>query len=181
MCTQPPTCYLAHVRTEGWQPDRFRETLKQISDRTGLGDKDLATLTGRSRSQVNRWRRAEHQPDFPSLQRLADGLRQYGPEIQQLGADLLDAAGYEPVIQVTAPEPGTTEARPTSFVAAIERADKLFKEALSLEGVPKDQLREAWDRLKAAEELILKRLLDRDEARAQQAALEQQDVRKTGT
>src|SRR5690242_1412363 len=89
-------CYGAHVRAEGrrWDPERFRTLLKQILNRTELNQQQLGELAGRSRSQANRWLRAVNQPEFEPLARLVDGLGQFGPQIQNLGFELLEAAGY---------------------------------------------------------------------------------------
>jgi transcriptional regulator with XRE-family HTH domain len=91
------------VRTEQWDRETFRQVLGQIQDRTQLTEAGLATLAGRSRSQVNRWTRAENQPAYEPLRQLVDGLEKFGPQVRELGIQLLKAAGYappEPVIQV---------------------------------------------------------------------------------
>jgi transcriptional regulator with XRE-family HTH domain len=84
------------VRTEKWDRETFRTVLAAIRDRTHLTELELANLAGRSRSQVNRWTRAENQPDYEPVRRLVDGLEQYGPQVRQLGVQLLEAAGYSP-------------------------------------------------------------------------------------
>jgi transcriptional regulator with XRE-family HTH domain len=97
-------CYVAHVRTDEWDRETFRKVLEDIQDRTHLTEADLATLAGRSRSQVNRWTRAENQPAHAPLIRLVGGLEKFGPAVRKLGIELLAAAGYappEPVAQVS--------------------------------------------------------------------------------
>jgi transcriptional regulator with XRE-family HTH domain len=79
-----------------WLPHQFREALGRLRDRSGLSDADLARLAGKSRSQVNRWSRAENQPGFDGLRTLATNLARegYPAEIVNLAGDLIRAAGY---------------------------------------------------------------------------------------
>lgn len=62
--------------------------------RGGLTQTAIAELAAVSRSQVNRWTRAEHQPSYEPVRRLADKLGERGPEMRALGRNLLETAGY---------------------------------------------------------------------------------------
>ncbi|WP_433465743.1 helix-turn-helix domain-containing protein [Spirillospora sp. CA-128828] len=79
-----------------WLPHQFRAVLKQLREQAGLSDADLARLAGKSRSQVNRWSRAENQPNYDGLRSLVENLTEegYPTEIVDLASDLLRAAGY---------------------------------------------------------------------------------------
>lgn len=129
------------MRTEDWDRETFRKVLDQIQDRTQLTEAELAALAGRSRSQVNRWTRAENQPTYEPLRRLVDGLQRYGPEIRKLGTELLEAAGYappEPVAQVgqvefTTPEPPIPGVRVERYDERHLRADVVIDTGVSMD------------------------------------------------
>lgn len=90
------TWYLARVRTPKWDPEAFRDLLDEILRRTGMTDAELGELAGRSRSQANRWKRAENQPAYDPLRRLADRLVERDAALVDLARQLLASAGYEP-------------------------------------------------------------------------------------
>lgn len=88
------------MRADRWNPERFRLLIKEIQERTGLGDSALGPMAGLSRSQFNRWSRAENQPSHKPLRTLYDSLIAHDPELRVPARDLLIAAGYDP------PSPG---------------------------------------------------------------------------
>lgn len=95
MANRPTTGYCARVRTDDWDRQRFQSLLQAIQERTGLSDGDMGELAGRSRSQINRWTRAESQPTYQPIRQLAEALATKHPNIASLAGQLLIAAGYE--------------------------------------------------------------------------------------
>jgi transcriptional regulator with XRE-family HTH domain len=93
-----------------WAPERFRAVLAELQDKSGLSDAEIGDLAGKSRSQVNRWSRAENQPSFDGLNNLARALRAkgYSPELVALGEELLQAAGYTTPAEELAQRPRFT-------------------------------------------------------------------------
>lgn len=137
------------MRTEDWDRETFRRVLEDIQDRTHLTEAELAALAGRSRSQVNRWTRAENQPAYDPLRRLVDGLEKFGPGVRKLGIQLLEAAGYappEPVARVGAVALDVPEA--TSPGVRIEQVDdRHLQVGLTIEtDVTMDEVRERLER-----------------------------------
>lgn len=153
VCTRTASCYVAHVRTSSWDRDRFRDLLEEIQGRASLSDPQLAALAGRSRSQVNRWTRAEHQPTYEPLRKLVDGLERHGPEIQALGFQLLEAAGYAPPdsgqVDDSSP-PGDRPPNLTESLAMVRVAIEAAAGTLS-----EEELKGYWNKLRELEQQLL--------------------------
>jgi hypothetical protein len=133
------------VRTDEWDRETFRRVLEDIQDRTHLTEAELAALAGRSRSQVNRWTRAENQPAYDPLRRLVDGLQRFAPEVRKLGIELLEAAGYAPPEPLSPVSPVVlTVAEETSAGVRIEEVgDSHLQVGLTIEtDVTMDQMYE---------------------------------------
>lgn len=92
---------------QNWDPERFGAALRKVQEITGLRQQDIGRLAGRSRPQVSRWLTGAHRPDYDSLRQLAESLRGY-PELDDLPARLMQAAGYEgsAVVSADLPRPG---------------------------------------------------------------------------
>lgn len=88
---------------DSWDSVRFREVLEQIKNRTDLSQEQLARLAGRHRTQFNRWTRAENQPRYDAVSRLASAIIADHPEAADLAEQLLTAAGYGGSSPPTAP------------------------------------------------------------------------------
>jgi len=81
-----------HITT--WDRDAFQRALAQISERAHLSQAEFAALAGRSRSQFNRWTRAENRPTYDAVAGLAAAITRRYPELADLARELLEAAGY---------------------------------------------------------------------------------------
>jgi transcriptional regulator with XRE-family HTH domain len=99
------------VRSQEWDPHRFRQLLTEIQEQAGLDDTAMADMAGRSRSMVNRWRsRAENRPDYEPVARLAQELTNRHPAVRNLAQELFVATGYAPA---TTPSDGAPTIDPS--------------------------------------------------------------------
>lgn len=98
------------MRTSTWDRERFGTILDTIGKRAGLKQPELAVLAGRSRSQFNRWTRAENQPTYLAVSRLASAVAARYPELAELTEQLVDAAGYGPSNMLSEPGPDMSDA-----------------------------------------------------------------------
>lgn len=141
------------MRTEKWDRETFRTVLATIRDRTNLTEAGLAELAGRSRSQVNRWTRAENQPDYEPVRRLVDGLERYGTEARKLGVQLLEAAGYAPPQPAGRISQVTFETPPLAGVR-VEQHDNGYQVTYN-PNLTMDDVREALGALTDVERLLI--------------------------
>ena len=91
--------------TSGWNRELFAQTIAAIQKETGLSQADLGMLAGRARTQINRWTRAENQPAYDAVSRLAAAITARFPDLRDIAEQLMSAAGYGG--EVPAPEPTT--------------------------------------------------------------------------
>lgn len=82
------------MHTTTWDRDAFQRALREISARAHLSQAEFAALAGRSRSQFNRWTRAENRPTYDAVAGLATAITSRYPELADLAQELLEAAGY---------------------------------------------------------------------------------------
>lgn len=92
------------MHTSPWNRERFKDVLDEIQKRTNLSQAELAQLAGRNRTQINRWLRAENQPSYGALQKLASATSARYPEVASLARELMESAGYG-----TIPDEGDVE------------------------------------------------------------------------
>jgi transcriptional regulator with XRE-family HTH domain len=83
----------------------FASLLARIQERTGMSDQRIADAAGVNRSQVWRWVNAGSAPGYEPVRRLAAFLLADRPEIADMAASLLPAAGYEAPPDDSAREP----------------------------------------------------------------------------
>jgi transcriptional regulator with XRE-family HTH domain len=106
-------CYVARVQSSDPGRDAFAALLTAIQKRTGLSDQAIASAAGVSRSQVWRWVHAASAPGYEPIRRLAAYLLAERPEVAEMAAGLLPAAGYET-------PPSGSDARPEGWLTAEE-------------------------------------------------------------
>jgi transcriptional regulator with XRE-family HTH domain len=106
-------CYVARVQSSDPGRDAFAALLTAIQKRTGLSDQAIASAAGVSRSQVWRWVHAASVPGYEPVRRLAAYLLAERPEVAEMAAGLLPAAGYET-------PPSETDGRPAGWLSAEE-------------------------------------------------------------
>lgn len=167
------------MRTHDWDRERFRAILEEMCNLAHLTQADLAVLAGRSRSQINRWSRAENQPTFAAVQRLASAVATKHPEIAELTSELMEVAGYKErtaererthtaVAKAAPPEPPSPETSISSAEQAGFDSIDLIREAIRVE-VMESERRQREERERELDGL-------RDELRQEIRKLQQAQV-----
>lgn len=134
-----------------WDSARFREVLRLIKDRTGLSQEQLAHLAGRHRTQFNRWTRAENQPRYDAVSRLASEISANHPEAGDLAEQLLSAAGYggSSPTATQASEAKTADLPPPSAHSPPTPAEASTQAEQNVSRAQAEQIADALERLLA--------------------------------
>lgn len=176
MVTKRSPCYRACVRMTTWDRDAFQRALLEIGSRAHLSQAQFAELAGRSRSQFNRWTRAENQPTYEAVTRLANAITTQYPHLADLARQLVTAAGYGQGSDAEGPpgrEEGAAEAKaaaPNSPASEVTRTvEEIQAEINEILARMSPEERAQWERDMAAEDARLE--LIRQQRRLQWARL----------
>ncbi len=110
--------------------NRFGQALKQLRQRMGLRQNDLAAMVGVERSTVANWERGAKQPSLDMVMRLSEVL---GVSLDELvgaprAADSLPppchrALASDPVVRLLAERTGVPAKTIAAFIAALQAPD----------------------------------------------------------
>lgn len=138
----------------GWSPDRWREVLTQVMDAAKLGQADLVKLSGIAQATASRWVAGASQPGHRAVRRLVDNLAARYPELGDLPAQLLAAAGYG---EGYIPDPAGTPWE--QAVASVRRKASAIPDPVQRERVERIIERE----LRETDELLHRRVKNLEE------------------